>query len=36
MFLGWTYNHFADNAAGAARYDWMETHMAGWVELASQ
>jgi RHS repeat-associated protein len=36
MFLGWTYNHFADNAAGAARYDWMETHMAGWIELASQ
>jgi hypothetical protein len=36
MFLGWTYNHFAANEAGAARYDWMETHMAGWIARASR
>jgi hypothetical protein len=35
MFLGWAYNHFANNAAGAARYNWMSTNMAEWITLAS-
>jgi RHS repeat-associated protein len=35
MFLGWAYNHFATDTAGAARYDWMSTNMAEWIALAS-
>jgi hypothetical protein len=35
MFLGWAYNHFANNAAGAARYNWMSTNMVEWITLAS-
>jgi len=34
MFLGWSYNHFASDAAGAARYGWMQSHMPGWIDLA--
>jgi len=34
MFLGWSYNHFAGNAAGAARYGWMQSHMPSWIERA--
>ncbi len=34
MFLGWSYNHFAPDAAGAARYQWMSDHMSVWIALA--
>ena len=34
MFLGWAYNHFASNPAGAARYQWMNTNMPRWMALA--
>ncbi|MEJ5312217.1 MAG: hypothetical protein WHX52_20830 [Anaerolineae bacterium] len=34
MFLGWAYNHFADNPAGAARYQWMNVNMPRWMTLA--
>ncbi|MBN2390646.1 MAG: hypothetical protein JXR84_07985, partial [Anaerolineae bacterium] len=34
MFLGWTYNHFAGDQAGTARYRWMSAHMSDWVALA--
>ena len=34
MFLGWSHNHFADDAAGTARYQWMSTNMADWIALA--
>jgi len=33
MFLGWAYNHFADNLAGTARYQWMNTNMPLWMAL---
>ncbi len=36
MFLGWAYNHFANNAAGAARFHWMSTNMAEWIAQASR
>ncbi|MGC8788241.1 MAG: hypothetical protein ACP5Q1_12525, partial [Anaerolineae bacterium] len=32
MFLGWAYNHFANDAAGVARYKWIQSHMPGWIE----
>jgi len=35
MFLGWAYDGFTDDPAGRARYDWMESHMAEWVEQGS-
>ena len=35
MFLGWSYDHFTDDAAGAARYYWMSTNMAEWITLAN-
>jgi RHS repeat-associated protein len=34
MFLGWAYNHFADDPAGAARYQWMAVNMPRWIALA--
>ena len=34
MFLGWAYNHFADDPAGAARYQWMAANMPHWIALA--
>jgi len=34
MFLGWAYNHFADNLAGTARYQWMNTNTPRWMVLA--
>lgn len=27
----WVQNSFADNAAGQARYDWMNARMGSWV-----
>jgi hypothetical protein len=36
MFLGWAFNHFAGDAAGAARYNWMSTNMADWLTQANQ
>ena len=36
MFLGWSYDGFTDDPAGRARYDWMEDHMAEWIDQASQ
>ncbi len=36
MFLGWGFRGFVDDPAGLARYDWMEGHMAGWIDQASQ
>ncbi|HKZ55514.1 MAG TPA: hypothetical protein VJ123_08555 [Anaerolineales bacterium] len=35
MFLGWAYDGFTDDPAGQARYDWMESHMAEWIEQGS-
>lgn len=35
MFLNWTYNSFADDSAGRARYNWMASNMALWVSQAS-
>ena len=35
MFLGWTYNHFASDVYGEARFNWMESHMALWVSSTS-
>jgi hypothetical protein len=34
MFLGWSYNRFAPDAAGVARYQWMATNMPRWIALA--
>ena len=34
MFLGWAYNHFARDAYGAVRYQWMNTNMPQWIALA--
>ena len=34
MFLGWAYNHFANDPAGAARYQWMAVNMPRWIALA--
>ncbi len=34
MFLGWSYNHFANDAAGAVRYQWMAENMPDWIALA--
>ena len=34
MFLGWTYNHFAIDVYGEARFSWMEDHMALWISSA--
>jgi RHS repeat-associated protein len=31
MFLGWAYNHFRDDQAGAARHAWMTTNVAEWI-----
>ncbi len=31
MFLGWAYNHFKADPAGAARYAWMTTNIAEWI-----
>ena len=31
MFMNWVQNSFADNAAGRARYDWMDARMGAWV-----
>jgi hypothetical protein len=31
MFMNWAQNSFADNAAGQARYDWMDARMGSWV-----
>jgi hypothetical protein len=31
MFIGWTFELFADNSAGAARLHWMTTHLAEWI-----
>jgi hypothetical protein len=33
MFSGYFYS-FTDNAAGQARYDWMDSQMSRWIELA--
>jgi hypothetical protein len=34
MFLGWTYNRWGDNDAGAARARYMEANMPGVIALA--
>jgi len=34
MFLGWSFNGFAPNQAGAARYSWMSANMPRWIALA--
>ena len=34
MFLNWALNSFANNPAGAARYDWMNANMPRWIALA--
>jgi hypothetical protein len=34
MFLNWGLNSFANNPAGAARYDWMNANMPRWIALA--
>ena len=34
IFLGWAYNHFADDPAGAARYQWMAVNIPRWIALA--
>ena len=36
MFLGWSYNHFANDFAGAgtARNNWMNANMPRWIALA--
>ncbi len=33
MFSGYFYS-FTDNAAGQARYDWMDSQMSRWIDLA--
>jgi hypothetical protein len=33
MFVGWTYNTWADNEDGQARSAFMNTHMALWVTM---
>jgi hypothetical protein len=35
MFLGWSYDGFTDDPAGRSRYDWMQGHLAEWIEQAS-
>ena len=35
MFLGWAFDGFSDDAAGAARYDWMDANMPEWIAQAS-
>ena len=34
MFLGWAHNHFTNDAAGVARYQWMSDNMFRWINLA--
>lgn len=34
MFMNWTFNSFAGNDAGAARYNFMNSHMSAWTSLA--
>jgi len=31
MFLGWVFNEWADTDMGAARADFMNNYMPGWV-----
>ncbi|MBX3060831.1 MAG: hypothetical protein KF770_30590, partial [Anaerolineae bacterium] len=33
MFSGYVFG-FAGNDAGQARYDWMDSHMSAWINLA--
>ena len=35
MFLGWAFDGFSGDAAGAARYDWMDANMPEWIAQAS-
>jgi hypothetical protein len=34
MMMNWTYNSFATDNYGNARYGWVEGHMAAWIGLA--
>jgi hypothetical protein len=33
MYMNWIFDTFSADLAGAARYTWMETHMASWLDL---
>jgi len=35
MFLGWAFNGFSDDPAGAARYTWMDSNMPEWIAQSS-
>jgi hypothetical protein len=34
MFLNWVFDSFANDPAGAARYNWMDENMADWIYYA--
>jgi RHS repeat-associated protein len=34
MFMNWTYNSFASDVYGDARYEFMNNHMSAWINLA--
>jgi hypothetical protein len=34
MFANWVANSFTNDVYGTARYNWIESHMLGWIELA--